>query len=194
MANPSTIIDFSVSWADFIATAVSDGTYSDVFVSAKTDGVNAAATDIPVAAGQRWANGVDDFIAATYPHFEGRPVGTAAIQRDPAPTGSPFSFYDIAVPTSDTAVHFKARIYLKDPASAANVWMQTLELMLVNNAGTLTPTVISSTTTSLGAWTVTAPHLVSTTNYALRVQHNAAGAAYLEMHIDVEKLLREAAP
>lgn len=194
MANPSTIIDFGLTWAEFTATSVSDGTYSDVFVTTKVDAIAAAATDQAAYTGQLHSNGVDDFIAATYPHFEGRPVGTAAIQRGSAPTGSPFSFYDIAVPTSDTAVHFKARIYLKDPANAANVWMQTLELMLVNNAGTLTPTVISSTTTSLGAWTVTAPHLVSTTNYALRVEHNAAGAAYLEMHIDVEKLLREAAP
>jgi hypothetical protein len=64
MGSSPNLITRSVSLADFIATAVSDGTYSDVIVTEKTDaaGQEAAATDIAENGGQIWSNLVDDSV------------------------------------------------------------------------------------------------------------------------------------
>lgn len=62
MANSPNIITRSVSLADLLATAVSDGTYADVLETTKTDatGQEAAATDIAENGGQLIANLWDD--------------------------------------------------------------------------------------------------------------------------------------
>lgn len=193
MANPTSAIDFDVRWAAFLATSVSGGTYTDIVIDTKVDASAVTATGIESYAGQLWGNLQDDYLRATYAFFEGRKTGPDAVQRATVPTGSPFNWYDVEVPTDDTAVHFKARIYLADPASAANVWFQDLEVVLVNNGGTVTPNYISTAATTMGTWTVTPGHIVSGTSLALRVTHNAAGVAYLDMHIEVEKQIRKVA-
>lgn len=68
MANNPTVVDLSQSYATFIATPVSDGTYADVVETAKVDapGEAAAATSIATHAGQLWGNVVDDFMRALW--------------------------------------------------------------------------------------------------------------------------------
>jgi hypothetical protein len=62
IANSPNLITRSLSLADLLATAVSDGTYSDVVETTKTDaaGQEAAATDISEYGGQLVANVYDD--------------------------------------------------------------------------------------------------------------------------------------
>lgn len=69
MANPVTpILIDSETLAQFLAKSVSDGTYSDVIETVKTDeaGKEAAASQIAVAAGQLWSNLGDDLFKITY--------------------------------------------------------------------------------------------------------------------------------
>jgi len=68
MANPTSVIDFSIPLSTWLASAVSDGTWSNVAQDLKVDepGQAAPATAISTAAGQLWANMVDDFILNVY--------------------------------------------------------------------------------------------------------------------------------
>lgn len=68
MANPTSVIDFSIPLATWLSSAVSDGTWSNVAQDLKVDepGQAAPATAISTAAGQLWANMVDDFILNVY--------------------------------------------------------------------------------------------------------------------------------
>lgn len=188
MANSPSALDFNLTWAEFIATAVSDGTYSDVLVTTKVDRLAAAATEQAENSGQLWSNVVDDFVRATYPFFEGRnPESVKATFN----TGVPYNPYTVT-PGTDESVHFVARAYLKDPANAANTYLQKLEVIVTDVAGALTVTTISSAQYTGGTWTVTPGHLISAADYALRWTHNAAGDAEFDLHIDVLKTMRKA--
>ncbi len=68
MANPTSVIDFSIPLATWLSSAVSDGTWANVAQDLKVDepGQAAPATAISTAAGQLWANMVDDFILNVY--------------------------------------------------------------------------------------------------------------------------------
>jgi len=69
MANAPSRIDLqNESLTQFLAKAVSDGTLSDVVITTKEDnpGEEAAASQIQFAAGELWANVVDDFVRAMY--------------------------------------------------------------------------------------------------------------------------------
>ena len=68
MANSPSKIDLNVSWANLIATAIGDGTFSDIVVTTKFDTGAAAVTDQDEAAGQYWSNLQDDMMAAVYPY------------------------------------------------------------------------------------------------------------------------------
>jgi len=76
MANPTSVIDFSIPLATFLSTPVSDGTWADVIQTTKVDepGQAAAATQIEVAAGQLWSNLADDFFLALYEINQGAKV------------------------------------------------------------------------------------------------------------------------
>lgn len=78
MSNPINVFDFAgETLAQFLAKAVSDGTYGDVADTLKLDepGLEATATQIPIAAGEIWSNMVDDFILASYPLIKGITAG-----------------------------------------------------------------------------------------------------------------------
>lgn len=190
MANSPSVVDFNATLSEFEATAVSDGTFADVLQTAKVDAVAAPASVIANYGGELWANMVDDYVRATWPYMYGRAqVGTTEAT---VATGTPTNVRDLSAPTADTALHFEARIYGKDPADAANVYLQKLEVLLVNDAGTLSVIVISAADYTGGTWTVTPAHLISGTNYALRFTHNAAGNAYFDVQIDNSRALRGA--
>ena len=76
MANSPSNIDFSVPLSTFLATAVSDGTWSDVISTAKVDEASnpATATAIRLYAGQLWSNLMDDLLLALYSLNEGAKV------------------------------------------------------------------------------------------------------------------------
>jgi hypothetical protein len=73
VANSPLVITRSLSLADLLATAVSDGTYDDVIETAKTDatGQEAAATDIAEYGGAIWSNLTDDAIQRTVEMYYG---------------------------------------------------------------------------------------------------------------------------
>jgi hypothetical protein len=71
MAHDPNPVDFSLSFADFIAQSVSDGTWSDVLVTEKEDRTATPATGIRRRTGQLWGNLVDSFIARVWEMFEG---------------------------------------------------------------------------------------------------------------------------
>jgi hypothetical protein len=69
MANSPSLIDLqNESLAQFLAKAISNGTFSDVITTTKVDnpGEEATATQIALAAGQLWSNVFDDFLRAMY--------------------------------------------------------------------------------------------------------------------------------
>jgi hypothetical protein len=81
MGNPTSVIDFTVTLTDFLATAVSDGTWEDILDTLKFDevGEEAAASQIDGAGGQLWSNMVDDFVLTAYMnHYQARKVWRAA--------------------------------------------------------------------------------------------------------------------
>ena len=62
-------LNFSISLADYLATAVSDGTNNDILVTAKIDDPTLGATpasQIDTNGGQLWSNRIDDMFLATY--------------------------------------------------------------------------------------------------------------------------------
>jgi len=84
MANTVNVFDFqNESLAQFLAKAVSDGTYADVVQALKVDqsGEEAAATQIATAAGQLWSNMADDFVIAAYPLLASLADGTVPSSR-----------------------------------------------------------------------------------------------------------------
>lgn len=78
MANSPSVVDFSIPLADFLATAVSDGTYSDIIETEKQDkaGAEASATEIKDFYGQLLGNLRDDFFLAVYTQLQGSQVTT----------------------------------------------------------------------------------------------------------------------
>lgn len=76
MANSPSNIDFSVPLSTFLATAVSDGTWSDVISTTKVDeaGSPAPASQIRLYAGQLWSNLMDDLLLSLYSLNEGAKV------------------------------------------------------------------------------------------------------------------------
>jgi len=107
VSNPTNIFDFATEdLPTFLAKAVSDGTYSDVFETLKGDaaGEEADATAIPVASGQIWGNGTDDFVLAAYPLLRqvalGFPAPTVANFNDNTTFDLPVA--DVATQTSIT--------------------------------------------------------------------------------------------
>lgn len=68
MANDTTIHDPAVTLADFLATPVGDGTWSDVFGAGKIDqnGAPADASDIPSHPGRLYFDGLDDMFQACW--------------------------------------------------------------------------------------------------------------------------------
>jgi len=64
MAFPVSPVDFTITFSDFLATAVSDGTWADVLQTEKIDrpGQEAPATAIREFSGQLWANFHDNFV------------------------------------------------------------------------------------------------------------------------------------
>lgn len=74
MGNPANVFDLAgEDLATFLAKAVSDGTWADVFTTTKVDKDNqtTAATAVREDAGALWSNAVDDYIRATYPLIRG---------------------------------------------------------------------------------------------------------------------------
>lgn len=71
MANVINIFDFQTKTLDqLLATAVSDGTYGDVFTTLKADSIPVTfATGIESYAGELWSNATDDYIHASYQFF-----------------------------------------------------------------------------------------------------------------------------
>lgn len=76
MANTPSNIDFAVPLSTFLATAVSDGTWSDVVSTTKVDDASnpAPASQIRLYAGELWANLMDDLLIALYSLNEGAKV------------------------------------------------------------------------------------------------------------------------
>ena len=74
MANPTTKVDLTQAFSAFLATAISDGTFSDVVITKKVDeaGFLAPASAIAAAAGELWSNIMDDFIRAAWNVLEGQ--------------------------------------------------------------------------------------------------------------------------
>lgn len=69
MSNDNNIFDFAnETLAQFLARAVDDGSYTDVFATTKEDkeGKEASATKTQEAAGRLWANAIDDYLLASY--------------------------------------------------------------------------------------------------------------------------------
>ncbi len=80
MSNATNIFDFSAeTLAQFLAKSVGDGTYDDIFGALKSDrtGYEADATGIAQSPGQLWANGIDDFVKASYPTLRKAEQGRA---------------------------------------------------------------------------------------------------------------------
>jgi hypothetical protein len=72
VGNTPNVVDFSKTLTDFLNDAVAGGTWNQIVGSIlKFDdpGDEAQAADIDAAAGQLWANLLDDYFRATYPFF-----------------------------------------------------------------------------------------------------------------------------
>ena len=113
MANPTSKIDFSIPLATFLATAISDGFFSDILQQLKVDdpGEEADATDIDAAGGQIWSNIVDDFMLETYTLLQGaedRTVNTV--------DATPDAFTVFTLAADADAVYVRARIVARSAA------------------------------------------------------------------------------
>ena len=193
MANPSNIFDGFPPFASFTGTAVSDGTYSDVFVTPKVDATAAAATEIAANAGELWSNGFDDYLAITYPFFESR---APEVVRDELPDSVATTVYSIATSTN-TVRRFTATAYVATTDDTALGYVQNIDLLLKNEAGTVTATVIDSSETRIGDFstspaTLTTAHAVNGTAFDLVWTQGAVDDASIDLHIDVNKAMRGA--
>jgi hypothetical protein len=74
VSNTTSIVDFSIPLTTFLTTAISDGTWADVFGDLKFDrvGYEAAASQIAAAGGQLWSNGLDDMFKSVWALNPGR--------------------------------------------------------------------------------------------------------------------------
>ncbi len=113
MANPTSKIDFSIPLATFLATAISDGFFSDILQQLKVDdpGEEADATDIDAAGGQLWSNIVDDFMLETYAPLQGaedRTVNTV--------DATPDAFTVFTLAADADAVYIRIRVAARTAA------------------------------------------------------------------------------
>ena len=117
-------LDLQTPFATFLAAPVSDGTWSDVLVSLKSDdpGKETAATAIEFAGGQLWANQIDNMFNQSYRVFQGNkffPVDTT--------DATPDSTSTIDTLTADgDAAYVRVTIIARDPGSPAFVLEQHL--------------------------------------------------------------------
>ena len=74
MSNPTSLIDFSIPLATFLATAKGDATWAQILSDVKTDrvGYEVPASGCSVAHGQLIANAFDDFLKLVYAQSPGR--------------------------------------------------------------------------------------------------------------------------
>lgn len=134
MANGSNVFDFTIPWATFTATSISDGTYSDVFVSTKVDrvGYEVAATSVTVAHGQIWSNGVDDFISRVYQLNPGREDYTG-IQT----VGAVNATQDLATIDADGEVWRMAAVVTGSTSTAGEVASAHISAHFYRSGGTV---------------------------------------------------------
>ena len=135
MANPTPAADLSLTYAEQVAVVVSDGTYSDVITTLKTDGtgLEAPASAISKHGGQLWPNFVDDYMRATWDSLQG-----LAVMGAQTPDATPVLIDVAELPDSGDAIWLEFRFQGKT-ATPGEVITGTICGMIYNNAGVLQP-------------------------------------------------------
>ena len=134
MANTTPAADLSLTYAEQVAVVVSDGTYSDVITTLKTDGtgLEAPASAISKHGGQLWPNFVDDYMRATWDSLQG--LAVLGLQ---TPDAALVSLNVAELPASGDAVWLSFR-YQAKTATPGEVVSGSMSGLFYNNAGVLT--------------------------------------------------------
>jgi hypothetical protein len=135
MANTTAAADLSLTYAEQVAEPVSDGTYSDVITTLKTDetGLEAPASAISKYSGRLWANFVDDFMRAVWDSLQG--LAVYSVQTTDA---TPMLLDVAELPNDGDAVWLEYRFQAKT-ATPGEVVTGTLNGMIHNQGGAPTP-------------------------------------------------------
>jgi hypothetical protein len=135
MANPTSAADLGLTYAQQGVVVVSDGAYSDIITTLKTDevGLEAPASAISKFGGQLWGNFVDDYIRATWDSLQG--LAVLGLQ---TPDDIPIMLDVAELPVDGDAAWLSFRYQAKtvDPGEVVS---GSLSGMFYNLAGALTP-------------------------------------------------------
>jgi len=168
MANTTSKVDLTKTFAQFLAVAISDGTFSDVLLTLKTDepGEAAPATAIPVACGELWANILDDFIRAIWDQHLGAEILTQSTT-DATPT---LVKTLATLTTNGDYIRIKTEINSKtDIAAGGELHTQTLEVIAWRASGTTNVAIFTDVKARVGLITTDATITINGDDVELKV-------------------------
>jgi hypothetical protein len=173
VANSPSNIDFSVPLSTFLATAVSDGTWSDVISTTKVDEASnpAPASQIRLYAGQLWSNLMDDLFLALYSLNEG-----AKVYSQTTPDATPVDVGTLATLPADGDT-FAIRVQVSartDAAAGGEVLDAELGGLYYRASGVVLVTNPTASTSRVGLTTAAAELVISGDDVVLRVTGEAA--------------------
>lgn len=173
MANSPSNIDFSVPLSTFLATAVSDGTWSDVISTAKVDEASnpATATAIRLYAGQLWSNLMDDLLLSLYSLNEG-----AKVYSQTTGDATPVDISTLATLSTDGET-FAIRVQVSartDAAAGGEVLDAEIGGLFYRESGTVLITNPTSSISRVGLTTAIPELVISGDDILLRVTGEAA--------------------
>lgn len=173
MANSPSNIDFSVPLSTFLATAVSDGTWSDVISTTKVDEASnpAPASQIRLYAGQLWGNLMDDLLLALYSLNEG-----AKVYSQTTPDATPVDVGTLAtLPTDGDTFAIRVQVSARtDAAAGGEVLDAELGGLYYRASGVVLVTNPTASTSRVGLTTAAAELVISGDDVVLRVTGEAA--------------------
>jgi len=114
-------VTFNISLDAFLATAVSDGTWADVFQTAKVDDVATPASQIKDYGGRLWSNGIDDLFLASYQQlYKGVKLWSVAdaAERDALGSDDDLAANDLLFKRDDQTVWYCVSV----DGAAASTW------------------------------------------------------------------------
>lgn len=168
MAKP--VVDFSIPYADYMATAVSDGTNSDIIETEKVDkaGEEASATEIAQYAGQLWSNRMDALFTAVYTQLAGSQV--AALSTNGAVTDTA----TLATLGSDGDAYYISATVLGKTSSTSELLVVELGGVFYRAGGTVFPIAPVHTITNVGLAGADATLVISGDDVNVQAQGIAA--------------------
>lgn len=146
MANPTTKVNFAVPLADFLATAISDGTIADIIQVEKVDatGKEAKASEIKEFYGELLGNLRDDFFIAAYTQLQG--AQNAALSTSGAVTDS----LTVATLSTDGDAYYVEATVLGKTTAAGELVVVELGGVFYRSGGTVSLIAPIHTVTDVG--------------------------------------------